>query len=42
LPCGERFWMWDAVQEQLGLKLEPTKGAVDMIVVDHLEMPSEN
>jgi uncharacterized protein (TIGR03435 family) len=34
--------MWNAVQEQLGLKLEPTKGAVDMIVVDHLEMPSEN
>jgi uncharacterized protein (TIGR03435 family) len=31
-----------ALQEQLGLKLEATKGAVDTIVVDHVEMPSEN
>jgi len=34
--------IFTAVQEQLGMKLEPTKGLVDTIVVDHVEMPSEN
>ena len=32
-----------AVQEQLGLKLEKKKGAVDILVIDHIEKtPSEN
>jgi uncharacterized protein (TIGR03435 family) len=34
--------LFTAVQEQLGLKLEPTKAPVDTIVIDHLEQPSEN
>jgi uncharacterized protein (TIGR03435 family) len=31
-----------AVQEQLGLKLESTKGPVETIIIDHVERPSEN
>jgi uncharacterized protein (TIGR03435 family) len=34
--------VFTAVQEQLGLKLEPTKGPVDMIIIDHMERPTEN
>jgi uncharacterized protein (TIGR03435 family) len=31
-----------ALQEQLGLKLESTKAPVPVIVIDHVERPSEN
>jgi uncharacterized protein (TIGR03435 family) len=31
-----------AVQEQLGLKLESTKGPVEVLVIDHVERPSGN
>lgn len=31
-----------AIQEQLGLKLEPGKGPVGIIVIDHVERPSGN
>lgn len=34
--------IFTAVQEQLGLKLESAKGPVQTLVIDHVEMPSEN
>jgi len=34
--------IFTALQEQLGLKLESGKGAVDVIVIDHIERPSGN
>jgi uncharacterized protein (TIGR03435 family) len=40
LDSGPTFFT--AVQEQLGLKLEPSKEPMDTIVVDHVEGPSEN
>ena len=47
-------WAWDddpnatgpslftALEDQLGLKLEPAKAPVDVVVIDHIERSSEN
>jgi uncharacterized protein (TIGR03435 family) len=34
--------IFQAVRQQLGLRLEPRKGPVQVMVVDHVEKPSEN
>jgi len=41
---GQNFGatFFTAVQEQLGLKLEATKGPVEILVIDHVERPSPN
>jgi len=34
--------IFTAIQEQLGLKLEPRKGPVQVLVIDHIDKPSAN
>ena len=41
-PNEEGPTFLEALEEQLGLKLEPTTGPVDVLVIDHVEEPSPN
>jgi uncharacterized protein (TIGR03435 family) len=41
-PDSQGTTFLEAVKEQLGLKLESTKATLDVLVIDHLEKPSDN
>jgi uncharacterized protein (TIGR03435 family) len=41
-PTSTEPSIFTALEEQLGLRLKPTKTTVETIVIDHLEMPSAN
>ncbi len=34
--------LFTAIQEQLGLKLEPAKEAAPVLIIDHVELPTPN
>lgn len=34
--------IYTAIQDQLGLKLQPVRLSIDTLVIDHVELPSEN
>ena len=42
VPTGDAVSIFTAVQEQLGLKLESAIAALDVVVIDRIERPSEN
>lgn len=42
VPTDSGPTIFDALQEQLGLKLESAKGPVEVLVIDSVQKPTEN
>ena len=41
-PLPDQGALFDAVRDQLGLKLEPTRVAIDMVVITSIVRPMPN
>jgi uncharacterized protein (TIGR03435 family) len=41
-PDSSESTIFEAIQDQLGLRLELTKGPVEFLVIDQVERPSAN
>jgi uncharacterized protein (TIGR03435 family) len=41
-PTNDGAGLFTAVQEQLGLRLQADRAPIDVLVIDHIERPSEN
>jgi uncharacterized protein (TIGR03435 family) len=41
-PAGDPPNLFEAIQEEMGLRLESTKAPVEVLVIDHVERPSAN
>jgi uncharacterized protein (TIGR03435 family) len=40
-PLADEPPLYTAIQEQIGLKLDSTRAPVELLVIDHVEKPSE-
>ena len=41
-PDTQGTSLFQAIQEQLGLKLDPSKATINTLVIDQIKLPSEN
>jgi uncharacterized protein (TIGR03435 family) len=41
-PVPDGLSLFEALEQHLGLKLEPRRGTVEVVVIDHIERPTAN